>query len=194
MIPHIPKTSDFLFLGRLVSDKGADVAIQAFYRLITEADGLNMADMTLTIVGDGPDREYLRYMVSEFGLEKNIVFTGALTGETLVNCLNRHRYMIVPSRWAEPFGIVALEGMACGCLPIVSNGGGLPDAVGQAGLLFKQADVDSLFSCIRRILGSPEEEKRIREAAPAHLAAFSSVDVSKRYLSLFEQVISNRNN
>lgn len=194
MLPDVPKTADFVFLGRLVSDKGADLAIQAFHSLFTERD-LQKAvpsNLLLTIVGDGPEKERLEGMVSELGLQKNIAFRGSLSGELLVNCLNRHRFILVPSLWEEPFGIVVLEGMACGCLPIVSDGGGLPDAVGNAGLTFRRGDVDALVSCIRKVLENPGLEKQLREAATSHLAAHYPDVISGRYLEIIERAVVNQ--
>jgi len=187
-LPNITKSHDFVFVGRLVSDKGADIIIQAFGQLLNrQKQDAVRENLSLTIIGDGPDRNYLERITAELGLEKNIVFTGAKRGEDLVACLNKHRFIIVPSRWQEPFGIVVLEGMACGCLPIVSNCGGLPEAVGAAGLLFKPGDADALVSCINQILNNPNEEKRLRHAAALHLNSYSSSGVSKQYLSLFEK-------
>lgn len=190
MLAQISKSLDFVFLGRLVSDKGADIVIKAISQLKTEREINSVIPNTLslTIVGDGPDRKRLEEMSIELGLERNIKFTGSLSGSELVNCLNQHRFMVVPSRWDEPFGIVALEGMACGCLPIVSNCGGLPDAVGQAGLLFKKGDVVALVNCIRSILNNSQEETRLRETVSTHLAGFRSSEVSRRYLEVFENV------
>ena len=193
ILPGIQRNMDFVFLGRLVSDKGADVLIQAFNRLLTESgpDGSLPSNITLTIIGSGPEYGFLKNLVTEFGLNDNVLFTGALTGAPLVECLNRHRFIVVPSRWEEPFGIVVLEGMACGCVPIVSNCGGLPDATGNAGLLFKQADTDALFLCMRKILASAELERKLRGEALQHLEAHRSVEVSARYLSVFAQSLSN---
>lgn len=67
-----------------------------------------------------------------------------MSGRELVAELNRHRYLLVPSLWKEPFGIVALEGMACGCWPIVVDGGGLPEAIGNLGTVFTRGDVNDL--------------------------------------------------
>ena len=161
ILSTIPRTLDFVFVGRLVSDKGVDIAIHAFHNVIKAKD--KQTNLLFTIVGNGPERKFLEALVTTLHLEKNIVFTGALQGDELVECLNRHRFILVPSIWEEPFGIVALEGMACGCLPIVSNGGGLPDAVGNAGIVFNRGEVDDLTNCILRILDNPALEKKIRE-------------------------------
>lgn len=187
-LPGVEKTVDFVFLGRLVSDKGADLVIQALHQLVT-----TNADLTLRIIGDGPEKEKLQNMAAELGLEKNIEFTGAMRGEQLVKALNQSRFIVVPSRWEEPFGIVALEGMACGCIPVVSNGGGLPDAVGDAGVTFEKDNVASLVLAIMSVLVNPAEEQRLKKAAPAHLESFRSVEVSKKYLAVFKQSLMHSN-
>ena len=182
-LPH-----KFIFLGRLVSDKGVDLAIRALDRVINSPHSLSnsITNFSLTIVGEGPDKEILQHLTTSLGLGDRITFAGVLRGEQLVNCLNEHRYMIVPSRWAEPFGIVALEGMACGCIPIVSDGGGLPEAVGKAGLSFTRGDVNSLVDTILRLLENPQLEEKLRASVAEHLLPHKQHHVSAQYLRLLE--------
>jgi glycosyltransferase involved in cell wall biosynthesis len=190
ILPDIPKTLDFVFVGRLVYDKGVDIAIRAFHNVIKKyGQTANNTNLSFTIVGNGPERKALEAVVAALHLEKNIVFTGAIHGDELVECLNRHRFILVPSTWEEPFGIVALEGMACGCLPIVSNGGGLPDAVGKAGIVFNRGEIDDLTDCITGILNNVTLEKKIREAASEHLKTHYSETVATQYLSVIESAI-----
>ena len=184
VIPEVKRTKDFVFLGRLVSDKGAKLAILAFHRFITETS--SHQGRRLTIIGDGPERERLTELVSDLRIENNVLFRGVLSGNQLVECLNQHDYILVPSLWEEPFGIVVLEGMACGCLPIVSDGGGLPEAVGQAGIVIKRGSVDDLASCLKNITKNPDLEVGLRAFAKEHLKAHSPELVSKRYLSILE--------
>lgn len=181
------RTGKFVFLGRLVSDKGADLAIQAI-GLILNLFRLDnrITDIQLTIIGEGPERNMLENLVDDLNLISHITFTGILQGEQLVDCLNQHQYMLVPSRWEEPFGIVALEGMACGCIPIVSDSGGLPEAVGEAGLVFKCNDVDSLLETMLQVYDNIELEEQLRRAAPAHLLAHQQHVVTRRYLDVVE--------
>jgi glycosyltransferase involved in cell wall biosynthesis len=192
IMADISRDADFVFLGRLVSDKGADQAIIAIHRLKTSiykeedfAKGLS-----LTIVGDGPDRNKLESLVSDLHLGDSVHFAGYLRGEVLSRCLNRHRFILVPSAWEEPFGNVVLEGMACGCLPISSDGGGLPEAVGKAGLTFRRGDLDSLVACIHKLINDPDLEKQLRDAAAGHLAAHHPDVISKQYLQVIQKAIS----
>lgn len=193
--PQVPKSFGFVFLGRLVSDKGVDLAISAFQKLLERnyQNDNNPKRPSLTIIGEGPEREKLEQLVVKFGIKKDVVFKGALRGEALVNCLNQHPYLLVPSVWEEPFGNVALEGMACDCLPIVSDGGGLPDAVGKAGLVFKRGDVDSLLNCMEKVMKDPQMELTIRNQADEHLAAHHPDVISQRYLKVIEGAVLKNN-
>jgi glycosyltransferase involved in cell wall biosynthesis len=188
--PQSENRSGFAFLGRLVSDKGADLAISAIHHLVKRREFKNAGEkLTLTIIGEGPERNHLEAMVAVLNLKDHVEFTGALKGQELVNQLNRHKYLLVPSLWDEPFGNVVLEGLACGCIPIVSNGGGLPDAVGNAGLVFKKGDLNSLLECICNVLKNPFLEKKIRENAEPHLQSHHPEAVSRRYLNVLETTL-----
>jgi glycosyltransferase involved in cell wall biosynthesis len=96
--------------------------------------------------------------------------------------------MVIPSRWREPFGVVALEGLACGCVVLASDGGGLPDAVGPAGLLFKRGRLADLSRQLCQLIEHGDLRARLRQQAPAHLARFQEQIVCSRYLDLLERM------
>lgn len=198
LMPDMSRTKDFVFLGRLVSDKGADQAIHALYNLLSKEDKnrrSRSSKISLTIIGDGPEKSSLKGLVERLKIQENVKFTGPLRGEPLVKELNQHRFLLVPSVWEEPFGNVALEGMACGCVPIVSDGGGLPDAVGNAGLKFQRGNVDALCISMKRVLEDGELVNELRERAKPHLANHHPVMVAKKYLDVIESAIkSNESN
>jgi glycosyltransferase involved in cell wall biosynthesis len=181
---------DFVFLGRLVSDKGADLAIKAIHELNKEATPSNR--YSLTIIGEGPERQYLEQLTRSLKIEDTVNFTGSLTGDMLNSQLNDHKYLLVPSIWKEPFGNVALEGMACGCIPIVADGGGLPDAVGAAGLTFKRGDLPSLVSVIRHLTTKPKLQEQLRSKAAAHLKEHQPDVISQKYLDILAEVYQPR--
>lgn len=174
---------DLVFVGRLVSDKGADLALTALAQL--KGDGLTP---TLTIIGDGPERSALEARVRESGMTAQVTFTGSLEGPTLADQLRHHRIQLVPSRWHEPFGIVALEGAACGCVVIGSDQGGLPDAIGPCGMTFPNGDDSALARCVTAALreGSPVGKLGARQA---HLLHHQPSIVAGHYLDLFQRVI-----
>ncbi|MGI4885929.1 MAG: glycosyltransferase family 4 protein [Janthinobacterium lividum] len=191
VLDHISRTDNFVFLGRLVSQKGADLAVEAFHCVLAKLAERDPGAPrpTLTIIGDGPERANLEQQVAALHLGNYVRFTGFMQGRTLVEELNRHRYLLVPSLYGEAFGNVVLEGMACGCLPIVSDSDGLPEAAGRAGLVFRRNDANALAAAIYYIIHEPVLEMQLREAAPAHLSAHQPEAVSQRYLQVLEATL-----
>jgi glycosyltransferase involved in cell wall biosynthesis len=145
-------------------------------------------DYTLNIIGDGPEKKRLEQMVKEFRLEEKIHFLGILEGEKLARVLNRHYFMVIPSLGEEGFGIVALEGMACGCKIIAADAGGLSEAVKDFGKLFKMGSVAELEELLVREV--KEFEKTIptskMKELEKYLAAQNKKAVALEYLKLFE--------
>ncbi len=161
---EISRERDVLFVGRLVSDKGCSLLVDALAQLAVV--GLRPS---LTITGTGPEEANLRQQVANLGLAEQTQFTGALRGDELARLMNTHRFQVVPSIWEEPFGIVALEGIASGCQVIGSERGGLIDAIGPCGWTFPNGDSAALAAVLRRQLdrsrqhapgGEPEAEIR----------------------------------
>ncbi len=181
-LPDVSRSDSLVFLGRLVSDKGADLLIEALALL--KAEG---SVPTLTIIGAGPDHAALEAQAIARGVAGQITWAGQVTGEPLVRELNRHRVMVIPSRLAEPYGVVALEGIASGCLIVGSEGGGLRDAIGACGLLFPNADVPALASTLRRALEDRELQTSAAAEAGAHLICRRASTVAAQYLYLFER-------
>lgn len=170
---------DFVFLGRLVSQKGCEILIKACSNLKRQ--------FTLNIIGEGPEKLKLQKLVHNLGLEQNIKFVGILEGEQLARMLNRHQVMVIPSVGSEGFGIVALEGMACGCKIIASDAGGLPEAVSVFGRTFKMCDQKELELSLEEVISSIDitNQYLISTDLCNFLEAHNKETIAKKYLSLF---------
>ena len=101
-----------------------------------------------------------------------------------------HQIMVVPSRWLEPFGIVALEGIACGCVVVGSAGGGLKDAIGPCGVTFPNGDIQTLTQKIADLLLNPYKLATYKAKAELHLLPHKRLAVAEAYLKVFEQAIN----
>lgn len=183
-LPQTPKTRDLVFLGRLVSDKGVGMLVEALGRL--RARGLTPS---VTIIGAGPEEATLRARIAALGLGSVVTFAGVRRGHDLVELLNAHRMMVIPSLWQEPFGIVALEGMACGCVPVGSEGGGLQEAMGEAGATFPNGDADALSELLEVLLRDPERQARLRSHAKEHLRRHTRASVAREYLGVLASAL-----
>ncbi len=180
--PDAPRPGDLVFLGRLVSDKGLSVLLDALARLRVRGH-----EPTLTVVGGGPEEVALRAQVRHLQLDRQVRFAGVLKGAALVELLNQHRIMVVPSVWEEPFGIVALEGIACGLVPIVTRSGGLPEAIGRCGLLVPKSDGAALAAAIERLIGDASLLASLRAEASQHLAQHTRARIVEAYLRVLER-------
>jgi glycogen synthase len=141
----------FAYAGRLVSEKGLLLLVEAAGRL--RAEGRRFR---LRFIGDGPERERLEQAARAIGLEDRMAITGMLTGEALQRALGDVAALVMPSIWEETAGLAAMEQMMRGRLVIVSDIGGLGEVVADAGLKFRPGDVDGLCACMRRVLDHPE--------------------------------------
>jgi glycosyltransferase involved in cell wall biosynthesis len=98
--------------------------------------------------------------------------------------LSRHRLMVVPSRWPEPFGIVALEGMASGCVVIGTDLGGLPEAIGPGGVIVPAANPKAIADAVRVLLADDELCVRYRRAGAGFAARHAPRDVARDYIEV----------
>src|SRR5436190_3380757 len=85
----ITREKDLVFLGRLVSDKGVDLLLEALARLKTQ--GLTPA---LTVVGSGPEEPSLRKQVRDLALDDQVDFIGPKIGRELAEVLNSHSILV----------------------------------------------------------------------------------------------------
>lgn len=176
---------DIVFLGRLVSDKGCEVALRALGILKEQG-----TCPTFTVIGDGPELPRLKRLSAELGIDEQVDFRGVLR-EGRGNEVARHKIMVIPSTWAEPFGVVALEGLAAGCVLAASNAGGLPEAVGPCGLLFPTGNAKELAEVLRRLLTDEELRRVLLGDRCSHLENFYPENVARRYLEIFESALKN---
>jgi glycosyltransferase involved in cell wall biosynthesis len=113
-----------LFAGRLVEEKGADVAIEAARR----------AGVPLLVAGDGPDRGRLERLAWSAGPGGRggtaIRFGGRLSASAMEHARRRAAFVVAPSRWDEPCPYAVIEAMAAGAPVLASRAGGLPEMVG----------------------------------------------------------------
>lgn len=135
-----------LFVGRLKdSDKGCLWLPGIVRRMATPA--------TLTIAGDGPDRERLEALCGSMGTPAT--FTGALEQAALVDLYRSHDVLLFPSRF-EGFGLTLIEAMAGGCVPVATRIAGVTDTIvtpDEDGLLFSAGNVEAAAEAADRLAG-----------------------------------------
>jgi glycogen synthase len=169
---------DLVFVGRLVSDKGADILLEALDLLRKRG-----AIVTASVVGDGPLLDDLQRITDQLQLRQQIEFLGQKTGKDLASVLNRHRAIVVPSRWREPFGLVAVEGIACGCKAIVPDIGAFRDTLGGCAICFKHGNPASLADVIQTTLAQGSDSDYWQQA-DRQLRQYRAHAVAQHYLQI----------
>ena len=171
-----------LLLGRLVPEKGFDVALQALPAIVRHHPRLQVI-----VAGDGPARPELQAISRELGLGDRVRFLGWVDPRAVPGLINAATLLVVPSRWKEAFGLVALQA-AQQARPVVgSRVGGLPEVVlhEETGLLVEREDPEALARAVLRLLADPIRAIRLGEEGrsraikhfswEAHLDNFSKV-------------------
>lgn len=141
-----PDTKVLFTLARLSSNEG-----YKGYDRVTEALARVNADVRYLIGGkaDDDERERMEKLIADLGLRDRVTLIGFIPDEELVDHYQLADYFIMPST-DEGFGIVFIEAMACGTIPIAGNADGSVDAVanGALGLVVNPLSVDEITEAI----------------------------------------------
>lgn len=175
LYPDEKREFDFVFLGRLVSQKGCEMLIRA-------CKDLNRP-FTMGIIGIGTEREKLEALTQELNLTKEVTFHGLVTKEALARLLNKYKVMIIPSIGEEGFGMVALEGMACGCKILAADAGGLADAVSIFGKKFEMGNTKELTQLLNESFN--DDSPALKPELLAYLKLHHRESVADNYLQAF---------
>ena len=149
-------------VGRLVREKGFDLAVDALGLLIKD-----YPQLCLTIVGNGPERIPLERRVAELGLTDVVEFTGNVHNNLVPQLFNMATVIVVPSRYREPFGLVALEAAQMARPIVASRFGGLLESVihQQTGLLVENENAVAFAQAIAFFLDHPDVARQMGQAA-----------------------------
>ena len=148
------ESPSLLCLGRLVPQKSVDVLIRAVARLAAER-----ADITVNIVGQGPERERLERLAISLGIASKVHFHGHASNEELDRLFDESWISVCPSAY-EGWGMVCMEASAKGLPVVASNVPGLRDSVrdGETGVLFEYGDHNALAAVVTELLA--DESRR----------------------------------
>ncbi|MDI9639295.1 glycosyltransferase family 1 protein [Geitlerinema splendidum] len=169
-----------LYVGRFDPRKGIETAVRAVSHLSSE----RKAQLKLMIAGgwtpgekDGEERDRIGQLTQALGIENNVQFVGRLDHTVLPTYYAAADVCVVPSHY-EPFGLVAIEAMACGTPVIASNVGGLKFTVipEETGLLAPPKDDRAFAEAIDRILADPQWRSQLGEQARSRVEAKFSWD------------------
>lgn len=193
-----PSAPIVLYVGRFDPRKGIDTLIRA----IAQSETKHRPHFRLILAGGGDweqpesrEQEEITQLVERLGLTPVTVFTGSLDHEVLPLYYTAADVCVIPSHY-EPFGLVAIEAMACGTPVVASNVGGLKFTVvpEETGLLVPPQDSEAFAGAIDRILGDELWATKLRKQACERVTqnfswTGSAIQLSDLYRRLLAQSI-----
>jgi glycosyltransferase involved in cell wall biosynthesis len=170
-LKRLPEGDFLLFVGDMSADKGLHVLLRAYGMLREELDSI----WPLVIIGR-------QLAGTPYELPPGVITLGRMPHAAVMEAWRRSTIALVPSVWAEPFGIVAIEAMLAGKPLVASDTGGLSDIVldGETGLLVPPGDAAALAQAVRRLVDDPALRARLGQAAQQRAAEYRASNVAQR--------------
>ena len=180
-----------LCVGRLVPQKGIEYFIRAIPSIARR-----YPEAKFVIVGEGWSRDILEGEARATGYAHKIRFTGFASDTEVINLMTSADVLVVPSIY-EPFGIVALEGMATGVPVVASKVDGLAEVIEheRTGIFVYPRSPDSIAWGIDRVLSDPDHARwladnakdKLHKAYTWEVVAMKTVEVYKKAVKLHER-------
>ncbi|MCX8173571.1 MAG: glycosyltransferase [Thermoplasmata archaeon] len=171
------------FLSRLTKDKG-------IYTFLECAE--KCGDVVFLVGGTGPEERYVRDWIKRKGL-KNVKFLGFVEEEKKPGILAASDVFVLPS-FADTFGIVLIEAMACGAVAVGTDAGGITEFLRhrENGMVFHAGDVEGLVRVVRELQRDPGLRARLKENGRRFAMEHGSIMASaKQMLEIYQEVIAS---
>jgi glycogen synthase len=172
-----------LLVGRLVYEKGFHLALEALAPLAKR-----LGNLRFVVAGTGTAEAELKRQARRLGLSRRGTFLGWVGDDMLHSLYRVADLCIVPSIY-EPFGLVALEAIASGCVCIVADTGGLREVVPPHGR-FPSSDAGALGALLERLLTDETARAHTVAEAREHVLRFDWTEVARRTLEVYESLVS----
>ena len=166
------------FVGNLLPVKRADKLPEIFYEINKQKE------VDFLVVGDGPLKKEIEQRCKEKNL--NVLFTGKIPHDEIPRYMNAMDVMILPSR-NEGFGAVVIEAQSCGVPVVGSDNGGIPEAVGNGGIIVKEGDYfeKRFATAVIELLDNPIDSETLRQRS----LSFSWQNIVNKELEIYEKLI-----
>jgi glycosyltransferase involved in cell wall biosynthesis len=180
---NTPRVVTFAYVGRLVSEKGLHLLVQAAKRLRSAN-----IEFLMKFIGDGPERSSLESAAEAAGLTDLVKFTGHRKGAELEQTVQDVDVVVMPSIWEETAGLSAIEQMMRERLVIAADIGGLGEVVDDTGLKFPAGNAQQLADRMRLVIGQPDLIETLGRRARARATKiFGQQRMVDQHIALFQK-------
>lgn len=177
---------------RLMATASADAPLKGLRYLLEAYAALlhNYPDLELLVVGSPQPGGRTERLLERLGLRDRVRFVARISTGELVRLYAEATIAVVPSLY-EGFGLPAGEAMACGVPVVSTDGGALPEIVGDAGVIVPAADAGALAAAISALLEDPAQRERLGQAGRERIVnTFSWTVCAEQLVSYYRAVIA----
>jgi UDP-glucose:(glucosyl)LPS alpha-1,2-glucosyltransferase len=189
--PPQPREKLILFAGRVVADKAPDTFVAACAEALPHLPG-----WVAEIIGadrfsyDSPDTGFVQ-MVRGAAEAAGVRMLGYRDHPDVLAAMTRAAIVVVPSRWPEPFGLVALEALATGAALVCSPRGGLPEVAGDAAVYADPDRPAAIAAAIRALAADEDRRAALAEAGRQRAKQFDAPVIASRLADLRRMVLGS---
>ncbi len=174
----VPRRRRILFASRLFPRKGAQHMLQAL-------ESVDLTGWDVIIAGDGPMLGPLQEQAHQLGLD--VQFPGFVKGQELQDLYASSAIFVFPSLH-DNFPVVLLEALSAGCAVITNNVTGMPEVVGDAGVLVKPHDIAGLRAAIVGLMGDENRRRQLGDMARQRVESFAWGRILAQHLEVYGRV------
>ncbi|MBW4504095.1 MAG: hormogonium polysaccharide biosynthesis glycosyltransferase HpsO [Scytonema hyalinum WJT4-NPBG1] len=185
------------FVGRFVQEKG-------LLTLVNALASLKDKSWKFMLLGRGSLQSELMNQAAEHNIQDRIILVESVSHDEVPKYINLMSALVLPSEtnnklknitsvgWKEQFGHVLIEAMACKVPVIGSNSGEIPYVIGDAGLIFPEADAKALADCIVQLMEKPELAKKLGEMGyQKAMIQYTNKALAKQQLEFYKELINS---
>lgn len=185
------------FVGRFVQEKG-------LLTLVNALASLKDKSWKFLLLGRGSLQSELMNQAAEHNIQDRIILVESVSHDEVPKYINLMSTLVLPSEtnyklknitsvgWKEQFGHVLIEAMACKVPVIGSNSGEIPYVIGDAGLIFPEADAKALADCIVQLMEKPELAKKLGEmGCQKAMTQYTNKALAKQQLEFYKELVNS---
>ncbi len=188
-MPTAPREQLLLFAGRVVADKGADSFVQACALALPQLPGWRAEMIGADRFGaDSPETPFLAALRPR-AEAAGVTLRGWQPHAQVLEAMARAAIVVVPSRWPEPFGLTALEAMACGSALLCAQSGGLAEVTQGAAIPIDPENQARIAAELVRLARDPQARAALGAAGLARAAAYDLPEAAARLAALRRSVL-----
>ena len=179
---------------RLMTTASADQPLKGL-KFLLEAIALlkpEYPELELLVVGKLKEGGQTETQLTELGLENSVRFVSGISTQEMVEYYAEASIAVSPSLY-EGFGLPAGEAMSCGCAMVSSDGGALPEVVGDAGIVVPAGNSKALAEALDSLLKNPEKVAELGQKGRERiLETFCWKVAARQFVTYYQTIIENR--